>query len=63
MQLPQLIAEKLARWRDSGYSHEQYPAIAEILDWLSGREAGRPPFLRIPQQAIGVGRSLDREVG
>lgn len=49
MQLPQRIAEKLAGWRAAGYPHEQYPAIAEILDWLSGRDAGQPPFLRIPQ--------------
>ncbi len=49
MQLPQLIAERLASWRAAGYPHEQYPAIAEILDWLSGRDAGQPPFLRIPQ--------------
>lgn len=49
MQLPHLIAEKLAGWRVAGYLHAQYPAIAEILDWLSGRDAGQPPFLRIPQ--------------
>lgn len=49
MQLPQLIAEKLAGWRAAGYPHEQFPAIAEVLDWLSGRDAGQPPFLRIPQ--------------
>jgi len=49
MQLPHLIAEKLAGWRAAGYPHEQFPAIAEVLDWLSGRDAGQPPFLRIPQ--------------
>lgn len=49
MQLPRLIAEKLAGWRAAGYPHERYAAIAEILDWLSGRDAGQPPFLRIPQ--------------
>ncbi|MEZ5466001.1 MAG: DEAD/DEAH box helicase family protein [Lysobacteraceae bacterium] len=49
MQLPQLIAAKVAAWRDSGYGHHDYPAIAEILDWLSGRDTGQPPFLRIPQ--------------
>ena len=42
MQLPQLIAERLAGWRIAGYPHEQYPAIAEVLDWLSGRDAGGP---------------------
>lgn len=49
MQLPSLIAEKVVDWRAAGYPQEQYPAIAEILDWLSGREAGQPPYLRIPQ--------------
>lgn len=49
MQLPQHLAEKVAGWRTAGYPHEQFPAIAEILDWLSGRDAGQPPFLRIPQ--------------
>lgn len=49
MQLTKLIAEKLAGWRAAGYPHEHYPAIAEILDWLSGRDARQPPFLRIPQ--------------
>lgn len=49
MQLPQLLTEKVSAWRTSGYGQEQYPAIAEILDWASGSEAGLPPFLRIPQ--------------
>lgn len=49
MQLPQLLAEKVSAWRAAGYPQEQYPAIAEILDWLSGRGAGQPRFLRIPQ--------------
>lgn len=49
MQLPQHLAEKVAGWCTAGYPHEQFPAIAEILDWLSGRDAGQPPFLRIPQ--------------
>src|SRR5690606_22121682 len=45
----QLIAEKLAGWRAAGFPHEHFPAIAEVLDWLSGRDAAQPPFLRIPQ--------------
>ena len=49
MQLPLQLADKVAAWRNAGYQHEHYPAIAEILDWLSGRDAGQPPFLRIPQ--------------
>lgn len=49
MQLADQIAEKVAAWRAAGYTHAEFPAIAEVLDWLSGREAGRAPFLRIPQ--------------
>lgn len=49
IQLPQLIAEKEAGWRAAGYPQAQYPALAEILDWLSGRDTEQPPFLRTPQ--------------
>ncbi|MFZ5663146.1 MAG: DEAD/DEAH box helicase family protein [Pseudomonadota bacterium] len=49
MQLPNRIAERVASWRVAGYPHADYPAIAEILDWLSGRDTGQTPFLRIPQ--------------
>lgn len=49
MLLPQLIANDLAGWREAGYPHEKFPAIAEILDWLSGRDVAQPPFLRVPQ--------------
>jgi type III restriction enzyme len=49
MQLPQRLAERVASWRTSAYAVDEFPAVAEILDWLSGREAGEPPFLRIPQ--------------
>jgi hypothetical protein len=49
MQLTKQIAENVAAWRVADYPHEQFPAIAEVLDWLSGRDAEQPPFLRIPQ--------------
>lgn len=49
MQLTQGLPENVAAWRAAGYPHDNCPAIAEVLDWLSGRDAGQPPFLRIPQ--------------
>jgi hypothetical protein len=49
MELPQRIGEKVAEWRTTGYPHGDYPAIAEILEWLAGRDRGEPPFLRSPQ--------------
>lgn len=49
MQLEELLRKKVADWCSSSYPHATNPAIAEILDWLSGRDAGQPPFLRIPQ--------------
>jgi type III restriction enzyme len=49
MQLAQRLAEEVAAWRVAGYPHPDYPAVSEILDWLSGRDLGQPPFLRIPQ--------------
>lgn len=49
MTLQEQLAEKVSQWRVCGYPCEAHPAIAEILDWLSGREAGHSPFLRIPQ--------------
>lgn len=49
MNLQERLAAVVAEWRATGYACEAHPAIAEILDWLSGRETGQPPFLRIPQ--------------
>lgn len=49
MQLPKQLAEKTTAWRAAGYPHDDFPAIAEILDWLSGRDVSQPPFLRLPQ--------------
>ncbi|AXA84101.1 restriction endonuclease subunit R [Lysobacter oculi] len=49
MELTQEIVGKVRSWREVGYPHSDFPAVAEILDWLSGRDAGQPPFLRIPQ--------------
>ena len=49
MHLPYRDSERLANWRTADYPHADYRAIVEILDWLSGRDLGQPPFLRIPR--------------
>lgn len=49
MQLSDRLADEVAAWRAKSYAHADFPAIAEILEWLSGQAAGQPPFLRIPQ--------------
>lgn len=49
MQLPHQLSENVAAWRTSGYPHDGYPEIAEILEWLAGTDLGQPRFLRIPQ--------------
>lgn len=43
------VTKKVEEWRSGGYACATVPAIAEILDWLSDRDTGQPPFLRIPQ--------------
>jgi type III restriction enzyme len=48
MQLYEALAKQVAGWREKGYRHEQYPAIAEILEWA--RQPDVPTFrLRVPQ--------------
>jgi type III restriction enzyme len=48
MQLYEALAMHVAAWRDEGYPHEDYPAIAEILEWASNPDV--PNFrLRKPQ--------------
>ena len=32
MQLPNLLTEKVSEWRAAGYRHDDFPAIAEILE-------------------------------
>lgn len=49
MQLPKLLTEKVFGWRAASYPHDDFPAIAEILEWLGGEGHGQPRFLRTPQ--------------
>lgn len=48
-QLHQLLAERAREWREAGYPHETYPAIAEILEFQQDLETGALRFLRAPQ--------------
>ena len=48
MQLFEALSMHVAAWREDGYKHEDYPAIAEILEWA--RQSDVPNFrLRVPQ--------------
>ncbi len=48
MQLYEALAKKLTEWREDEYKHDDYPAIAEILEWA--RLPDVPAFrLRAPQ--------------
>ena len=48
MQLYEALAMNVAEWRETGYQHEEFPAIAEILEWASNPDV--PNFrLRKPQ--------------
>ena len=48
MQLYEALSMHIAAWRDEGYQHDEYPAIAEILEWASNPDV--PNFrLRKPQ--------------
>lgn len=50
MTLHEALAAKVAGWRSSGYPSEEFPAIAEILEWARGdEESGNVRFLREPQ--------------
>jgi hypothetical protein len=33
MQLFEALALHVAAWREEGYKHDEFPAIAEILEW------------------------------
>jgi hypothetical protein len=37
------LAARVNGWRQHGYSHADYPAIAEILEWSAAPEVG--PFI------------------
>lgn len=48
MQLYEALAQNVAAWREENYRHDNYPAIAEILEWA--RQPDVPAFrLRAPQ--------------
>ncbi|HOG45425.1 MAG TPA: DEAD/DEAH box helicase family protein [Anaerolineae bacterium] len=50
MHLYQVLAQRVAAWRQQGYHHADYPAIAEILAWAANPEGAgfrlRPPQVR-----------------
>lgn len=47
-ELHEILAERVAGWRASGYAHDAHPAIAEILHFAR-HEDGVPRYLREPQ--------------
>ena len=47
--LYQILAGRVKEWRDAGYPSENYPALAEILEYQVEAETGAPRFLRLPQ--------------
>lgn len=48
--LHEVLAGRVSEWREQGYPCEQYPAIAEILDYaMEDAEEGQLRFLRKAQ--------------
>lgn len=47
--LYQRIAAAVAGWRNDGYPSDEFPAIAEILEWAGETDDGLLRFLRRPQ--------------
>jgi len=48
MQLFEALSRNVAAWREENYKHDEFPAIAEILEWA--RQPDVPTFrLRAPQ--------------
>jgi hypothetical protein len=43
------IAVRVDAWRTDGYASDDYPAIAEVLEWGTETETGNLHFLRRPQ--------------
>ena len=51
MQLYEALSRHVAVWREENYKHDEYPAIAEILEWASNPDV--PNFrLRKPQLRV-----------
>ena len=40
--LHELIATRVAEWRDARYQHDAWPAISEILDYQTDLDASGP---------------------
>lgn len=49
MHLHRQIAARVEEWRSRGYACEEYPAIAEIMEWALEPESGNLRFLRRAQ--------------
>lgn len=47
--LHQVLQTKTREWRNAGYPHDQYPSIAELLEYQRDTESGALRFLRPPQ--------------
>ncbi len=47
--LHNVLAERVADWREAGYPHDAHPGIAEILEYQIDPETGTRRFLRAPQ--------------
>jgi len=45
----EILQAKVAEWRERGYAHAEYPAIAEVLEWSVLAETKSLRFLRRPQ--------------
>lgn len=43
------LERRMSHWRDDGYPCEEFPAIAEILEWAAESEGGDLHYLRRPQ--------------
>jgi hypothetical protein len=53
--LYELIQQNITTWRENGYSTDDYPAIAEILDYDILPETGSLRFLRAAQLRAPLG--------
>ncbi len=49
LHLHQQIAARVDQWRAEGFACEDYPSIAEVLEWAKETETGNLRFLRRPQ--------------
>lgn len=47
--LHEALRVRAREWRESGYRHDGYPAVAEVFDWIEEPGSGAVRFLRRPQ--------------